>query len=164
MKAAKPVFRLTTKNPEETRELGRNVGTLARPGDVYLLTGNLGAGKTCFTQGIARGLDIEEYVISPSFVIMREHHGRLSLYHIDLYRLENVNEAADLGLDDYLYGKGVCVVEWAERALNVLPAEHLAVRIEYTGDEERSFQFESAGKRYEELISSLRSVYSQKIT
>lgn len=158
MKTTENSFRIVTKTPEETRALGRQVGTLANPGDVYLLTGNLGAGKTCFTQGIARGLGIDDYILSPSFVIMREHHGRLPLYHIDLYRLENVNEAADLGLDEYLYGDGVCVVEWAERAMNVLPAEHLFIRIDYRGDDERSLTFEAVGSRYAELISSLKTI------
>jgi len=155
-------FKLVTGTPGETQELGRCVGTLAQPGDVYLLTGNLGAGKTCFTQGIAQGLEIDEYVMSPSFVIMREHHGRLPLYHIDLYRLETVGEAQDLGLDDYFYGRGVCVVEWAERAKHVLPAEHLAVRIDYGNDDERIFTIEPEGRRYAELIRNLRAIYGRK--
>lgn len=144
--------------------MGRYVGTLAQPGDVYLLSGNLGAGKTCFTQGIARGLGIEDYVMSPSFVILREHHGRLPLYHVDLYRLESVGEAADLGLDDYLYGKGVCVVEWAERAGNVLPTEHLAVHIDYTGDDERCFRIEASGHRYRDIIDKLKKIYGTRKT
>jgi tRNA threonylcarbamoyladenosine biosynthesis protein TsaE len=156
--------RINTRTPEQTRELGRFVGTLAQPGDVYLLSGNLGAGKTCFTQGIARGLGIEEYVMSPSFVILREHHGRLPLYHVDLYRLEDVDEAADLGLDDYLYGKGVSVVEWAERARSVLPAEHLMVNIDYVGDDERCFRIEAKGKRYCEIIGQLKRQYEPENT
>lgn len=144
--------------------MGRYIGTLAQPGDVYLLSGNLGAGKTCLTQGIARGLGIEEYVMSPSFVIMREHHGRLPLYHIDLYRLESVEEAADLGLDDYLYGKGVSVVEWAERARNVLPAEHLMVHIDYSGDDERCFRIEANGPHYRDIIGKLNKIYGPRKT
>ncbi|OGN90046.1 MAG: tRNA (adenosine(37)-N6)-threonylcarbamoyltransferase complex ATPase subunit type 1 TsaE, partial [Chloroflexi bacterium RBG_13_46_9] len=90
----------------------------------YLLVGQLGAGKTCLTQGIAWGLGIEEYTLSPSFVIMRELHGSLPLYHMDFYRLDNINEIADLGLDDYLYGRGVCVIEWAEKGMDILPDDH----------------------------------------
>lgn len=112
---------LTSQSPEQTQKLGRRLGELALPGDVFLLTGKLGTGKTCLTQGIAWGLGIKEYALSPSFVIMRELYGRLPLYHIDLYRLDNIDESLDLGLDDYLYGKGVCVVEWADRALSILP-------------------------------------------
>ncbi len=106
---------LLSARPEETREIGRRIGELAKAGDLYLLVGNLGAGKTCLTQGIAWGLGIKGFISSPSFVIMREHKGRLSLYHVDLYRMQSVNEIRDLGLDDYLYGKGVCVIEWANR-------------------------------------------------
>ena len=159
MNATTNSCKIVTRAPEETRELGRHVGALAQAGDVYLLSGNLGAGKTCFTQGIARGLGIEDYVMSPSFVILREHQGRLQLYHIDLYRLEGVAETADLGLDDYLFGQGVCVVEWAERARSVLPAEHLAVNIEYAGDEERCFQIEAKGPRYHDIIGQLKKLY-----
>jgi tRNA threonylcarbamoyladenosine biosynthesis protein TsaE len=156
--------KIITRTPEETRELGRQVGALAQPGDVYLLSGNLGAGKTCFTQGIARGLGIEEYVMSPSFVILREHHGRLPLYHVDLYRLESVDEAVDLGMDDYLYGKGVCVIEWAERARSVLPTEHLVVQIDYAGDEERCFRIEANGPRYRDIIVELKKIHGLQNT
>ncbi len=103
-------LKLITHSPEETQELGRSIGKLALPGDIYLLVGQLGAGKTCLTQGIAWGLDIHEYTLSPTFVIMRELYGRMPLYHIDFYRLDNIAEISDLGLDDYLYGKGVCVI------------------------------------------------------
>ena len=91
------------------------MGELVQSGDIFLLTGDLGTGKTCLTQGIARGLGIEEYAFSPSFVIIREYHGRLPLYHIDFYRLDNIDEIADLGLEEYFYSKGVCVIEWAEK-------------------------------------------------
>jgi tRNA threonylcarbamoyladenosine biosynthesis protein TsaE len=164
LKAKTNSCNIITRTPEETRELGRQVGALAQPGDVYLLCGNLGAGKTCFTQGIARGLGIEEYVMSPSFVIVREHHGRLPLYHIDLYRLEGVDETVDLGMDVYLYGKGVCVVEWAERARSVMPAEHLMAQIDYAGDEERCFRIEANGTRYGDIIAKLKNMYGLQNT
>ncbi len=112
---------LVSHSPEETQKLGRRLGEIAQPGDVFLLVGDLGSGKTCLTQGIAWGLGIKEYALSPSFVIIRELYGRLPLYHIDLYRLDRIEESMDLGLDDYLYGRGVCVVEWAEKALSLMP-------------------------------------------
>ena len=146
---------LTTHSPEDTRELGRAIGVLARAGDVFLLVGELGTGKTCLTQGIAWGLDIMEYTLSPTFVIMRELYGRLPLYHIDLYRLDNIEEIADLGLDDYLYGKGVCVVEWAEKGLSVMPPEHLLVEMGHLPGTERSFRFRPAGKRHREMLAEL---------
>lgn len=152
------VLELATETPEETQKLGIRLGELALPGDVYLLTGELGAGKTCLTQGIAWGLSIKEHAVSPTFVIMRELHGRLPLYHIDLYRLDRIEESRDLGLDDYLYGQGVGVVEWADKALSILPREHLRIRIVYVSDTERSLQFEAAGKRYEEIIDRLSAI------
>ncbi len=149
-------LQLTSHSPEQTRQLGARLGELVQPGDIYLLVGNLGTGKTCLTQGIAWGLNIKEYTLSPSFVIMRELYGRLPLYHIDLYRLDHIEEIADLGLDDYLYGNGVCVVEWAEKGLSVLPPEHLAIQISFLGDTERRFLIKPSGKRYRELLGQLK--------
>jgi tRNA threonylcarbamoyladenosine biosynthesis protein TsaE len=146
---------LTSDSPEQTQKLGRRLGELALPGDVFLLSGELGAGKTCLTQGIAWGLGIDEYALSPSFVIMRELHGRLPLYHIDLYRLDRIEESMDLGLDDYFYGEGVCVVEWAEKAMSILPDRHLLIGIGYLSDTGRSFRIEPEGQRYLELTEEL---------
>lgn len=156
----KPLL-LVTHSPEETLELGKRLGEIARPGDIYLLSGNLGVGKTCLTQGIARGLGSLEYALSPTFVLMREIHGRLPLYHIDLYRLDCIEEIADLGLDDYLYGKGLCVIEWAEKGLGVLPLEHLMIKIDYSRSDseyinERYFNIEARGKQYDTLLTKLR--------
>ncbi len=148
-------FETVTGSPGETQQLGRRIGELAAAGDVYLLSGELGTGKTCLTQGIAWGLGIEEYALSPTFVIMREMHGRLALYHADLYRLDDVAEIADLGLDDYLYGDGVSVVEWAEKGLAVLPTEHLRVKISHLPGTERAFAFTALGTRYRELLSEV---------
>jgi len=156
-------WKLITHSPEETRELGKNIGRLAMPGDIYLLVGKLGAGKTCLTQGIAWGLDIQEYTLSPSFVIMRELHGRLPLYHMDFYRLDNILEIADLGLDDYLYGQGVCIIEWAEKGLDILPDDHLLIKINYVSDTERSFEFEPKGERYIELLDGIRKSISAEV-
>jgi tRNA threonylcarbamoyladenosine biosynthesis protein TsaE len=152
----KPV-KLISHSPEETRDLGVQLGELAQPGDIYLLSGNLGVGKTCLTQGIAWGLGSQEYALSPTFVLMRELKGRLPVYHIDLYRLDRIEEISDLGLDDYLYGRGLCVIEWAEKGFSVLPVEHLLIKINYLSDYERSFEFVSRGKRYEKLLRQLKT-------
>lgn len=149
-------FDLISRNPSDTHRLGANIGRLAMPGDLFLLTGQLGAGKTCLTQGIARGLGIEEYIPSPSFVLIREFYGRLPLYHIDLYRLDLLQEIADLGLDDYLYGMGICVIEWAEKGSSLMPPEHMLIKIDYLGDTERSFQLEAYGQRYIEMLDRLK--------
>jgi len=148
---------LISHSPEQTQKLGSHIGELALPGDIFLLVGVLGTGKTCLTQGISWGLGIKEYALSPSFVIVRELYGRLPLYHIDLYRLDHVEEIMDLGLDDYLYGNGVCVVEWAEKGLSVLPTEHLLIKLGYLSDTERSFQLKPIGKRYLEILAQLKN-------
>ena len=156
---------LISHSPEQTQKLGMRIGELALPGDVFLLVGDLGAGKTCLTQGVAWGLDIKEYTMSPSFVIVRELYGRLPLYHIDLYRLDRIEESMELGLDEYLYGRGVCVVEWAEKALSILPAEHLLIEIGYLADTERNFQMKPSGQRYLDVVEQLNqfSFSSQKV-
>ena len=156
-------LKLVTHSPEETRELGKSLGRLAEPGDIYLLVGKLGAGKTCLTQGIAWGLGIKEYTLSPSFVIMREMHGRLPLYHMDFYRLDNIAEISDLGLDDYLYGQGVCVIEWAEKGLAVLPDDHLLVDMSYVSENERALEIEPHGQRYVKLLEQLKDSVSQEV-
>jgi tRNA threonylcarbamoyladenosine biosynthesis protein TsaE len=153
-------LKLVTHSAEETQKLGVSIGKLAEPGDIYLLIGDLGAGKTCLTQGIAYGLDIHEYTLSPSFVIMRELHGRLPLYHMDFYRLDNIAEISDLGLDDYLFGQGVCVIEWANKGLTVLPEDHLLIGIDYISDTERSFVIEPRGERYVRMLTQLKEVNS----
>lgn len=143
-------------SPEETQNFGRRIGENAKAGDVYLLSGRLGAGKTCLTQGIAWGLGINEYAVSPTFVFVREMYGRLPLFHVDLYRLDSVEEIDDLGLDEYFYGKGVSVVEWAEKGLNMLPPDNLHIQIDYIGEKERRLALAPHGKRYRELLIDLR--------
>lgn len=150
---------LASHSPEETQRLGTGIGELCLGGEVFLLVGALGTGKTCLTQGIAWGLGIDEYAASPSFVVVRELYGRLTLYHIDLYRLDNIEEIVDLGLDDYLYASGVCVIEWAEKGLSTLPAEYLRVDISYLSDNERRLQFRASGKHYREMLAQLKKAW-----
>jgi tRNA threonylcarbamoyladenosine biosynthesis protein TsaE len=153
------MMKLHTFSPEETRALGKALGGGALPGDIFLLVGQLGAGKTCLTQGIAYGLDIHDYTLSPTFVIMRELHGRLPLYHIDFYRLDNITEISDLGLDDYLYGQGVCVIEWAEKGADILPDDHLLIKIKWINDNERAFEITARGERYHRLLRQLEASF-----
>jgi len=155
MNAKMTKLKLVSRSSEQTQHLGIRLGELAQSGDVFLLTGNLGSGKTCLTQGIAWGLGVKEYAFSPSFVIIREYHGRLTLYHIDFYRLDRLEEIADLGLDEYLYGKGVCAVEWADKGIAVLPDEHLLINLSYVSDTERAVSLEPKGERYIELLKLL---------
>ena len=146
---------LCSESPEETQRLGIALGRLAQPGDLFMLVGGLGAGKTCLTQGIAWGLGIAGYATSPTFVVINQYLGRLPLYHIDLYRLDSIEEVVDLGLDDYLYGNGVCVVVWADKAMNVLPPEHLLVEINYVSETVRNLVLNPSGERYIEMLSQL---------
>jgi tRNA threonylcarbamoyladenosine biosynthesis protein TsaE len=122
-------WRTITSGPEQTRALGRHLGRLAGPGLVVLLSGELGAGKTCFAQGVAAGLDVpaDAPVTSPSYALLNVHRGRLPLYHFDLYRLTTVADLEDLGYDEVAEGDGVTLVEWADRLSTPLPA---ALRID----------------------------------
>jgi tRNA threonylcarbamoyladenosine biosynthesis protein TsaE len=150
---------IISHSPEETQKLGIEVGKLAQPGDIFLLVGDLGVGKTCLAQGIAWGLDIKEYAVSPSFVVIRELQGRLPLYHIDFYRLDHLEEIAELGLDGYLYGGGVSVVEWADKGLSLLPAEHLLIEMNFVFDTERSLKLKPSGQRYRNMVAELKQCY-----
>ena len=137
--------------PGVTRKLGERIGRMLRAGDVVLLSGELGAGKTVLAQGIGRGLGVTDPIKSSSFVIMNEYEGAtLRLYHADLYRLEDPEQVAELALDE-LAEKGVLVVEWPERAPNEMPPEHLLVRLAYDGAKARTIEIEGVGTRYEEL-------------
>lgn len=148
---------LTTRTPEETQRLGQALGALAQPGDLFLLSGDLGAGKTCLTQGIAWGMNVEDHVRSPTFVLLTEYQGRLPLYHADLYRLGTVEELYDLGIDEYLEDSdGVLVVEWADRVPEGFPSDHLLIRLETMSEEERRLTLFPHGLRYEELVDNLK--------
>jgi len=147
---------IISDSPEQTQRIGRQLGQLAKPGDVILLTGDLGAGKTCLTQGIAWGLDIDEFAASPSFTIMREHQGRLLLYHVDFYRLDSIEDIYDFGIDDYLFGNGLCVIEWAEKGMELMPDERLLIEMEYVSENERRLDLNASGKRYDEILNDLK--------
>jgi tRNA threonylcarbamoyladenosine biosynthesis protein TsaE len=145
--------------PEQTRAIAERLGALLRAGDVLLLSGELGAGKTTFVQGLARGLGFEGAVSSKSFVLLGEYQGRVKLYHADLYRLDGPEQVQDLALDE-ISMDGVLVVEWPERARRVLPREHLWIEFKVAGETERELCFEARGARAEELAGALAEVRS----
>lgn len=151
---------ISTSSPEQTQSVGRVLGAYSSAGDVFLLTGDLGAGKTCLTQGILWGLGGQEYARSPTFVLICEYYARLTLYHMDLYRLDSIDEVIDLGLDDYFLGDGVCVVEWAEKGVDAYIGEHVNVVIEDTGDNSRRLTFGADSPRYSEMLSALEREFS----
>lgn len=137
---------VVTKSVEDTRALGAEVAALTAPGDVLVLAGDLGTGKTAFTQGLARGLGVEDPVTSPAFVLVRSYAGRLPLTHIDVYRLDHVQELVDLGIAELVDEGGVTVVEWGDVVLPALPADFLEVRLQHgEGDDDRQVGLRAVG-------------------
>ena len=141
-----------TNSPSETQRLGRRLAALLSPGDVILLQGELGAGKTCFAQGVGAGLKVAEAVKSSSFVLVNEYSGRLHVHHADLFRLEDPQQVFELGLEENAQD-GLLLVEWPDRAPQELPPEHLLIRFETTGPKSRQIEIEAAGTHYADLLS-----------
>ncbi len=159
------VLELVSENPERSREIGACLGLVVRPGDLILLHGDLSAGKTTFTQGIARGVGVEDYVQSPTFTLVNEHDGTrpdgtpLRLYHLDLYRLAGEADLESFGFEQYLApADGVAVVEWPERAATVLPEAYLLVRLAAVGADARRITIEAVPPEgvYVERLDALR--------
>ena len=148
-----------TGSPRQTMSWGTKLGKLLEGSEIIALIGELGAGKTCFVRGVTRGLKVKKdvWIRSPSFTLINEYHGRLPVYHIDLYRIETRAQLEGLNLREYLYTDGVSLIEWFEN----LPAdevdEYLELRIAYTDGNRRQLTFSPRGERYEEIIESLRS-------
>jgi tRNA threonylcarbamoyladenosine biosynthesis protein TsaE len=139
----------------ETVALGKKLGSMLQPGDVIALTGELGAGKTTLTKGIAHGAGVEAEVCSPTFTLIHEHRGRIPFYHVDLYRLESEDLMPDIGIEEYLYGTGVTVIEWSERMANLLPESALRVRLSADNDTEREIELSSSSPRWTDAIKEL---------
>jgi len=151
---------IKTSAPEETAGVGEKLARFLRAGDVICLNGELGAGKTRFAQGVARGLGVAGHVTSPSFTLINEYSGRIPFYHMDFYRLENPGEIEDLGCEEYFYGNGVTLVEWAERAGQGLPGERLDVVIRTVPGEDslREICVKPLGERYRGMVEELKAV------
>lgn len=154
---------LMSESVERTHALGQTLGALTQAGDVVLLEGELGAGKTAFTQGIGQGLGVAATINSPTFTILKEYEGRLPLYHFDLYRLDEPDELYELGFEDYFRGAGVCVVEWAERGEfkdeepPVWDGAWLRVTLSITGEDERALTCSADGARGQALLAAFTS-------
>jgi len=150
---------LISKSAEETLEIGRIIGEQLGAGDVLALTGDLGSGKTCLTQGIARGLRVpEEYrITSPTFTLINEYPGRVRLYHMDMYRLTGPEDLADMGYEDYFYGDGVVVIEWAEKITDVLPAENLRASLRYINESSREIRMAGGAGKAGRIIAALKA-------
>ena len=149
---------IDSQSAENTQAIGRALGESAQPGFVYLLSGELGVGKTTLTQGILNGLQSPEQVRSPAFVLATEYSGCLPLYHIDLYRIDSESELLELGLDEYFEGDGVSVVEWADKAADQLPDEHLSIRLEHFDENSRLLHLRATSSGYRDAMDAVRSI------
>jgi tRNA threonylcarbamoyladenosine biosynthesis protein TsaE len=151
------VFEVESNSTRQTKAWGRRLASMLEGGELLALVGELGVGKTCFIKGLARGLNLrEEHILSPSFTMIQEHHGRLPLYHIDLYRLEDV-ALDELGLREYLFSEAVTAVEWFERLREAEELNRLSIRITYSAANNRRIEFSAVGDRYSGIIDRFRS-------
>lgn len=146
-------YTVLTSSPQETMQLAERLGELVERGSVLSLEGDLGAGKTHFTKGLAKGLEVKKTVSSPTFTIIKEYKGRLPLYHMDVYRVSGEDE--DLGFDEYFYGEGVTVIEWASLIKEQLPSNRLEIEIFHQGENERKIIFTPIGETYNLLCKEL---------
>jgi tRNA threonylcarbamoyladenosine biosynthesis protein TsaE len=153
---------ITTQKPEQTRDIGERLGRVLHEGGIIALIGGLGAGKTVITQGMASGLGIDEDITSPTFLIVKEYtSGRLPLYHFDLYRFDTISQLDSFDIDEYLFGNGVCVIEWAEKIEHMLPSEHMRIEIQWNKGNRRQINLipkgesSSCSNNYREIIKSM---------
>lgn len=150
-------MKLISISERETMRFGERIGKALEPGDIVCLKGGLGAGKTVFAKGIASGLGIPpDDVASPTFVLVRQYAGRLTLFHIDLYRLSSSAEIAGLGYEEFLYGEGVSVIEWCQRFGPLKPEHYILVEFTVTGPSRRTLTVSAKGKRYRDINTVLR--------
>lgn len=147
------MLKLMTKDYNETIKVGNKIGSLLQSGDVLLLAGDLGAGKTTFTKGIGKALGIKRTINSPTFTIVKEYNGTIDLYHLDLYRLDGLGN--DFDLEEYFSKDGIVVCEWPNNVSEILPSEYLLIEIFRGEGDERIFNITPFGKRYEELVGDL---------
>ena len=148
---------LSSDSPDQTYTWGKILGMLLNRGDVVALVGELGAGKTTLTQGIVRGLGVAEeyYIVSPTFTLINEYEGRVPVYHLDFYRIASPSEVLHLGLEEYLDGDGVAIIEWADKIEALLPEEHMMVRLAYVDYRVRTLDIMSTGAHYDAVVAEL---------
>lgn len=148
---------IVLKNLEDTERFGYRLGSILEGGDIVCLTGDLGAGKTTLTKSIAKGLDVKDYVTSPTFALINEYKGRVPVYHFDVYRLEGIEDVIDLGFEEYFYSKGVTIIEWGNKIEKFLPEDILTIELNRgKKDDERIVSIYSSGKRSESIVEELK--------
>ncbi|QYE97899.1 tRNA (adenosine(37)-N6)-threonylcarbamoyltransferase complex ATPase subunit type 1 TsaE [Paraclostridium sordellii] len=148
------MVKIYLENEEQTKDIGYKLGQLLTPKSVVCLIGDLGAGKTTMTQSLAKALEVDDYITSPTFTIVNEYEGRMPLYHFDVYRIGSSDEMYDIGFDEYIDGDGVCIIEWANLIEDILPNEYLYIEMNYkeTG---REMILTPKGEKYEEIVKEL---------
>lgn len=159
---SKVKYEIISCSPDQTFEMGRTLGRLLKNGDLILFTGDLGAGKTMMIKGIADGLGIEEYnITSPTFTVINEYQGRFKLNHIDLFRINNVDDLYTTGIEEYFSSNGITAIEWAERIEALLPDEFLRINILIEGETDRRIFIEGCGERYKWLAKNLKDEFNK---
>ena len=147
------IFIATSESPDETQNLAAKLCSHLSRGDILSLTGDLGAGKTCFVKGLAKGLEIPQTITSPTFNLIREYSGSLPMYHFDVYRIKNLSELYELGYEEYFFGDGVTVIEWGDKIAALLPQNHLRIDFKYSDNStKRSLTIEPGSKSWESKI------------
>ncbi|WP_053955810.1 tRNA (adenosine(37)-N6)-threonylcarbamoyltransferase complex ATPase subunit type 1 TsaE [Inediibacterium massiliense] len=149
-------MKIISSSEQKTYDLGYKLGKFLQKGDVVCLTGDLGAGKTTLSKAIAKGLEVEECVTSPTFTIIHEYEGRVPLYHFDVYRIGEIDEMEDLGYEEYFYGEGVCLVEWASQIEEIIPKEHLWIHIKKIDDHTREIEIKGTSHHFHTILEELK--------
>ena len=139
-------MKIITRDEDETYKLGVLIGSIIIAGTVFSLNGDLGTGKTHFTKGLAEGLEVKDYITSPSFTILNEYEGRLKLHHFDVYRIEDISEMYEIGFEDYIDGDGVCVIEWGDMVKDLLPKDTVNIKINMVDNNTREILIEENEK------------------
>nr|WP_317332729.1 tRNA (adenosine(37)-N6)-threonylcarbamoyltransferase complex ATPase subunit type 1 TsaE [uncultured Romboutsia sp.] len=148
------MIKIYLEDENKTKEIGYKLGNLLTSGSVICLIGDLGAGKTTMTQSLAKALDVDDYITSPTFTIVNEYEGKMPLYHFDVYRIGSSDEMYDIGYDDYINGEGVCIIEWANLIEDILPDEYLYIELKYK-DMSREMILNPVGEKYEKIVEEL---------
>lgn len=143
------------ENREKTKKFGEFLGSILKKGDVICLNGDLGTGKTTMSKSIGLGMGINDYITSPTFTIINEYYGSLNLYHFDTYRLSSDADVEYLGFDEYFYGDGVCIIEWADRIKDALPEDYIEINLNRIDEEKRDVEIVAVGKRSQEILKEL---------
>lgn len=152
------MLKIITTSIEQTEKLGKKIGSLLKSGDVICLDGDLGAGKTTLTKAIAKGLEVDDYVTSPTFTIVNEYDGKYHVNHFDVYRISDIDEMYDIGYEEYIYSESVSIIEWSSIIKEILPEERIEIYIERLEENNRKFNIKLISERYKDLSKELKNI------